>query len=80
MIVFCGVQFTSQNLGPHYVPKETFFDLLALLFATTTGIMGGANMSGDLKHPSTSIPVGTLAAVAYVVSQADQLEIGCTVA
>ncbi|VDN06525.1 unnamed protein product [Thelazia callipaeda] len=42
--------------------KTTFFMLLAIYFPAVTGILTGANMSGDLKNANISIPAGTIAA------------------
>nr|CAD7592619.1 unnamed protein product [Timema genevievae] len=57
----------SSNIWSDYREFEgvehSFFSVFSVFFPAVTGIVAGANLSGDLKDPSSAIPIGTLLAI-----------------
>ncbi len=59
----CSVDLMQENLWPQYSEGQSLWTMFALFFPAATGIMAGANMSGDLANPARSIPKGTLLSI-----------------
>uniref|UniRef100_A0A914E877 Uncharacterized protein n=1 Tax=Acrobeloides nanus TaxID=290746 RepID=A0A914E877_9BILA len=58
-----SVATLKENLLPAFRDGYNFFAVFSIYFPATTGIMAGANISGDLKDPQRAIPLGTLLAI-----------------
>ncbi|KAM4744114.1 solute carrier family 12 member 1 [Anableps anableps] len=52
-----------ENFTPAFRNGETFFSVFAIFFPAATGILAGANISGDLRDAQAAIPKGTLLAI-----------------
>jgi amino acid transporter len=50
------------NLTAHVASPDSFSKVFAICFPAFTGMIAGLGLSGDLKNPQKSIPLGTTAA------------------
>ncbi|KAK2161001.1 hypothetical protein NP493_1612g00020 [Ridgeia piscesae] len=56
------------NWGPDFSEGEDFFSVFSIFFPAATGILAGANISGDLADAQSAIPKGTLLAIVISMS------------
>jgi amino acid transporter len=53
----------EPNTAAQYSEGVSFWVVFAVFFPAVTGIEVGISLSGDLKEPSRSIPIGTIASI-----------------
>ncbi|CAL1534098.1 unnamed protein product [Lymnaea stagnalis] len=58
-----NVEVFVTNIFADYEDDQTFFSVFSVFFPAATGILAGANISGDLRDASKSIPKGTFLAI-----------------
>ena len=71
LLVSLGLFFLGDSTQPLELDRafetipgaDPFFLVFAICFPAFTGLTAGVGLSGDLKDPKRSIPIGTLAAV-----------------
>lgn len=65
-VVLNGNEVVAQAAPPPApapeIPQISFFTVFAIIFPAFTGMTAGVGLSGDLRDPGRSIPMGTLAA------------------
>nr|XP_056721797.1 solute carrier family 12 member 1 [Euleptes europaea] len=68
----------AENFGPDFREGEGFFSVFAIFFPAATGILAGANISGDLEDPQAAIPKGTMLAI--LITTVAYIGVGISVA
>jgi amino acid transporter len=67
LFFFIGKPITDSDSGTtvidnlRFLNKDSFFVIFAICFPAFTGITAGVGLSGDLRNPGKSIPLGTMA-------------------
>ena len=69
---YSATVFQENLLSQYTFDRQTnkmnsFFSVFAVFFPAVTGIVAGANLSGDLKDPATAIPKGTMLAIFFTM-------------
>lgn len=55
----------TPALQPNFSEGVGFWTVFAIFFPAVTGIEVGVSLSGDLKNPSKSIPLGTISSILF---------------